>query len=161
MSIYSPPTILEMDGAALPGLGDRPDVCPRLPAVPNALPAVMPKGLTPVIPNGLPLVVPTAVIGRSKLGSMAALLLAVPPRLAGNIMLLPRDKLELAGLAELALPPAMPMKEGKTALLACLLKFMFEPLPDLGDCVSLQENNSFIAGHTEITSAPVVQKNLE
>ena len=123
---YNPPRTLDTEGtAAVPGLGGSPAVLPRVPAIPIAEPAGIPRGLT-------------AVMGLSSIGNMAALLPAVETMLAGNAMLPPRDKLGLAGMAEVLLLPAMSMKEGKTALLPGLDDTMLEPLRELGESVSLQ-----------------------
>ncbi len=93
--------------------------------MPVAVPAGIPRGLT-------------AVMGLSSTGNMAALLPAVETMLAGNATLPPRDKLGLAGMAELLPLPAISMKEGKTALLPGLPDTMLEPLRELGESGSLQ-----------------------
>jgi len=77
-------------------------------------------------------------MGLSSTGNMAALLPAAETMLVGNAMLPPRDKLGLAGMAELLLLPAWSMKEGKTALLPGLEDTMLEPLRELEESVSLQ-----------------------
>jgi len=77
----------------VPGLGGSPAFLPRVPAMPIALPTGIPRGLT-------------AVMGLSSTGNMAALLPAAETMLVGNAMLPPRDKLGLAGMAELLLLPA-------------------------------------------------------
>lgn len=131
---YSSPIKLDMEGtAAVPGRGRSPKACPRVPAMPSELPAAMLKELPPVMPRGL-----TAVMGLSRLGNMTALLPAVVPELARSAMLPPLDRLVLAGMAELPPAPAMPMKEGKTALLPSLPGAMLGPLLDPPDSVSLQ-----------------------
>lgn len=135
---YSPPIKLDMEGtAAVPGRGKSPDVCPRVPAMPGELPAAMLKELPPVMPRGL-----TAVMGLSRLGNMTALLPAVVPELARSAMLPPLDRLVLAGMVELPPAPAMPMKEGKTALLPYFPGAMLDPLLDPPDSVSLQTHGS-------------------
>lgn len=81
------------------------------------MPAVTSDALLVIMPKGL-----AAVMGRSKLESMAALL---PLRSRA------------AETAELA-ATVMPMKEGKTALLPSLLAFEFGPLLAWGGSTSLR-----------------------
>ena len=139
---YSPPHKLDTEGtAAVLGLGVRPDGCITVSAMPAGPPAVMPNVLPPVMPRGLP-----PVMSLSALFDMAALLATVPPGLAGKLMPSPRDKLGLAGTAELPVLRAIPMKEGNTALLPCLPETVAAPLCNPGDSVALHDNNVYLTG---------------
>lgn len=121
MQSHSPPDKPDMDCTA--AVLGRFRVCPSMLAVP----AVMPKVLPPVMLNG-----DAAVMGLSKLESMAALLplRSRPAKPAEGTLV------------------AIPMKEGKTALLPTLLPAALEPLLILGDS-SLHP----LPNHVQLSSA--------
>ena len=92
---YSPPSIFDVEGnTAVVGLADCPNDCP---VEPKVLPAVMPSGL--------------AVTGLSRFEKMAALLPVIPFKLAGDAKLPPWDRPDMAGMGELLVLPAIPIKE--------------------------------------------------